>query len=214
MRTIRMAKAKEAADKAAAEAAAKAKTAAEAQVVADKAAVDAAAKAKTTAEAKAAADKAAVEAAAKSKAAVDLKTVADKRATDTTAAAAPKDVALFWPSTTATLKITAAPITLTVTPPAAAVNKGRQVEIPVALDTTLRLCRCDRVGSCGTCRSRRAVTIAVAAGAERRKACDRGRGRCHARQPQSGRKAIATFNGQKLPADQVVPIVVEKVEKK
>jgi len=210
-----LAKAKEAADKAAAKAAAKAKTATEAQVAADKASVDAAAKFKAAAEAKAAAEKAAVEAAAKAKAAVDLKTVADKRATDTAAAAAPKDIALFWPSTTATLKITAAPITLAVTPPTVALKQGQQVEIPVALTRLYGYAEAIELevalpaGIVGL----KIDKVTVAAGQNEGKLVIVAAANATPGNHNLAVKATATFNGQKQAADQVVPVVIEKVEK-
>jgi hypothetical protein len=149
--------AKVAADKAAAEAAAAAQKAAEAlkqakakadaeqgnqaaqdakaaaekaAAEADKAAADAAAKAKEAAEAKAAADKAAAEADARSKAAEQEKQARTKTATDLANAAKPNNINVFAPSTTITLKITAAPIS--VAPLAAATLKqGGKIEVPV-----------------------------------------------------------------------------------
>jgi hypothetical protein len=209
-----LAKAKEAADKAAADAGAKAKTAAEAQVAAEKAAVDAAAKAKAAAEAKVAADKAAADAAAKVKAAADLKAVADKRATDTAAAAAPKDVALFWPSTTTTLKITAAPITLAVTPPAAALKQGQQLEFPVALTRLYGYAEAIELevalpaGVSGL----KIDKVTVPAGQNEGKLVIVAAANATPGNHNLAVKATAMFNGQKQTADQVVPIVIEKVE--
>ncbi|HEY3963308.1 MAG TPA: hypothetical protein VGM05_02045 [Planctomycetaceae bacterium] len=81
------AKAKEVADKVAADAAEAAKKAVEAKAVSDKKAVDTAAEAKKSAEAKVAADKLAVDMAAADKAAADAKVVSDKAAVDSDAAA-------------------------------------------------------------------------------------------------------------------------------
>jgi hypothetical protein len=81
------AKAKEVADKAAADAAEAAKKAVEAKTVADKKAVDTAAEAKKAADAKVAADKLAADTAAASKAAADAKLISDKAAVDADAAA-------------------------------------------------------------------------------------------------------------------------------
>jgi hypothetical protein len=209
-----LAKAKEAADKAAADAAAKAKTAAEAAVAAEKVSVDAAAKAKAAAEAKVAADKAAADAAAKAKAATDLKAIADKRATDTAAASAPKDVALFWPSTTTTIKITAAPITLAVTPPAAALKQGQQTELPVALTRLygyadpIELEIALPAGVSGL----KIDKVMVPAGQNEGKLVIVAAANATPGNHNLAVKATATFNGQKQTADQVVPIVIEKVE--
>ncbi len=81
------AKEKEAADKAAAEAAEAAKKAVEAKTAADKKAADSAAEAKKAADAKPAADKLAADTAAAEKAAAEEKVKADKAATDAAAAA-------------------------------------------------------------------------------------------------------------------------------
>ncbi|MGE5194754.1 MAG: hypothetical protein ACM3U2_19865 [Deltaproteobacteria bacterium] len=81
------AKEKEAADKAAAEAAEAAKKATEAKTAADKKMADTAAEAKKAADAKVAADKLAADTAAAAKAAADDKVKADKAAADTAAAA-------------------------------------------------------------------------------------------------------------------------------
>jgi len=54
----------------------------------------------------------------------------DKLVADTTAAAAPKNVNVSVPSTVVTLKVTDAPVTLEVTPPAAG-KPGTTLEVPL-----------------------------------------------------------------------------------
>jgi hypothetical protein len=121
-----------AAAKAADEAAAKAKEAASAKAAADKAMADAEAQAKTAAEAKAAAEKTAAEADAKAKEAAEVQKVVDKAVADATNQAKPKAINVAVPSPTVTLKVTEAPITLEVTPPAAA-KPGTTVEVPLKI---------------------------------------------------------------------------------
>jgi hypothetical protein len=103
------------------------------RVATDKAATEAAAKMQAATADKAIKDKLAADAAAKAKAAADAKTAADKRAADLAKAAEQKNVNVFESSTSAILKITNAPLTLSVTPPAAAIKPGMPLEIPVAV---------------------------------------------------------------------------------
>ncbi len=119
------------ADKAAEEAAAKARAAAEAKAAADKAAVDAEAQAKAAAEAKAAADKAAAEADAKAKEATAVQQAVAKVVTDATNKSKPANINLVAPSPTVTLKVTSAPITISVMPASAAVKQSATADIPV-----------------------------------------------------------------------------------
>lgn len=208
-----LAKAKAAADKAAADAAAKAKAAADAQVVAAKTQTDAEAKNKTAQEAKAAAEKAGAEAAAKAKAAADLKAARDKRAADTAAAAAPKDVALFEPSTTATFKITPSPIALAATAPPA-VKQGAQVEFPVKLTrlynyadaVQLQIALPAGVGGINI------PAVTIPAGQVDGKIVAQAAANATPGTHQLTIKAIATLNGQQVAIDQPVNLVVEKVE--
>jgi hypothetical protein len=122
----------QAADKAAQEAAAKAKAALDAKAAADKAMAEADAQSKAAAEAKAAADKAMAEADAKVKEATAVQQTVAKAVTDATAKAKPANVNLAAPSPTVTLKITAAPITMSAMP-AATVKQGAAVEVPVTV---------------------------------------------------------------------------------
>ena len=208
-----LAKAKEAADKEAADAAAKAKTATDAQTAAAKVLTDAEAKNKTAQEAKVAAEKVATEAAAKAKAAADLKAVRDKRAADTAAAAAPKDVALFEPSTTATFKITPSPITMAATAPPA-VKQGAQVEFPIKLTRLYNYAEAVQLqialpaGVAGL----NIPAVAIPAGQVDGKIVVQAAANATPGTHQLSIKAIATLNGQQVAIDQPVNLVVEKVE--
>jgi hypothetical protein len=124
--------AKDAADKAASDAQSLAQTASAAAAAAEKAAAEALVRSQAAAADKAAKDKLAAEAAAKAKAATDAKAAADKRAADTAKAAEAKNVNLFETSTSVTLQVTNAPLTLNVTAPPA-FKPGTQAEIPVAI---------------------------------------------------------------------------------
>jgi hypothetical protein len=121
-----------AAEKSAAEAAAQLKTSLDAEATADKAADEAEVKAKSAGEAKVAADKAAADADAKAKRATAAKAEADKLAADAENAAKPNNVAVGFPSTVVTVKVTAAPVTLAVQPPAA-LKQAMKLELPVAI---------------------------------------------------------------------------------
>ena len=122
-----------AADKVVVDATAKVKAANDAVVVAQKALDDAIAKAKVADEAKVKTDKANEDAVALAAAAVAAKTATDKLAVDTANAAKPVNRNVFFPSTTFTLKITPAPITLAATAPAAALKQGEMVEVPIKI---------------------------------------------------------------------------------
>jgi len=123
-----------AAEKAVVEVTAQVKIAAEAKATADKAANDAASKAKAAAEAKTVADKVAADADAKAKRGLSAKAEADKQAADTENAARPNNVAVGFPSTTVTIKITPAPVTLVVQQPAAALMQGGKLELPFSIN--------------------------------------------------------------------------------
>ncbi len=133
---------KAAADKTAAEAATAVAKAAEAQskAAADgKAAADqvkaAADEVKKLVDAvKAAADKAASEAEARSKAAVEAQAAATKLATDTANAAKPQNVSVAFASTAVSIRITAAPITVTAFAPRGPLKQGSKVDIPVVIN--------------------------------------------------------------------------------
>jgi hypothetical protein len=128
-----LAEALTAAEKALAEAATQLKTAIDAKTVADKTAQDAATKSKAAAEAKVVADKAAADADAKAKRGAAAKAEADKQAADAEVAARPNNINVGYPSSTVTIKITAAPITMSVKPPAA-LKQGMKLELPVAFN--------------------------------------------------------------------------------
>ena len=109
-----------------------AQTAGAAAAAAEKAAAEATTKSQAAAAEKAVKDKAAAESAAKAKAAAEAKAAADKRAADLAKAAEAKNVNLFESSTSAMLQITNAPLTLSVTPPAA-IKPGAQAEASIAI---------------------------------------------------------------------------------
>ncbi|HEV7223882.1 MAG TPA: PPC domain-containing protein [Pirellulales bacterium] len=208
-----LAKAKEAADKAAADAAAKAKTAVDAQTAAVKALADAEAKNKTAVEAKTAAEKVALDAATKAKAAADLKAARDKRAADTTNAAAPKDLALFEPSTTATFTVTPSPVTFAATAPPA-VKQGAQVEFPIKLTrlynyadpVQLQIALPNGVGGINI------PAVTVPAGQVDAKIIVQVAANATPGTHQLTVKAISTLNGQQTTIEQPVNLAVEKVE--
>jgi len=208
-----LAKAKEAADKAAADASAKAKTTADAQTAAAKALADAEAKNKAAAEAKVAAEKAAADAAAKAKAAADLKAARDKRAADTANAAAPKDLALFEPSTTATFKITPSPITFAATAPPA-VKQGAQVEFPIKLTRLYNYNEAVQlqIALPGGVAGINIPAVTIPAGQVDGKIVVQAAANATPGTHQLTVKAIATLNGQQVTIDQPVNLVVEKVE--
>jgi hypothetical protein len=122
----------QAAERTAQDAAAKAKAAAEAKAAADKAMAEAQTQAKAAAEAKTAAEKSMADADAKVKEATAVQQAVDKSVTEATNQAKPKSINLATPSSTVTLKITAAPITVAAMPPAA-VKQGATLEIPVTI---------------------------------------------------------------------------------
>ncbi|MFP6611286.1 MAG: PPC domain-containing protein [Pirellulales bacterium] len=122
-----------AAQQAAADATAKLKVAQDAVAAVQKALDEADAKAKAAADAKTKADKAAVEATARAKATTDLKAATDKRATDLAAAAKPTDRNVPIVSSSITIKIAPAPITLAATQPTTPLKQGEKIEIPVSI---------------------------------------------------------------------------------
>lgn len=121
------------AQKALTDASAKVKTATDAVSAAQKVLDEAMAKLKTATDAKGEADKKAAEATERSKLAAELKAKTDKLVTDTANAAKPKKVNFPVVSTPVTLKITAAPITLTIANPAVPLKQGAKVEVPVTI---------------------------------------------------------------------------------
>ncbi|HVX10226.1 MAG TPA: PPC domain-containing protein [Pirellulales bacterium] len=192
--------------------AAKQQATADNQAAAEKALAEAEAKLKTANEAKAVAEKAAADAAALAKTAAELKPVADKRAADLANAAAPKDVALFWPSTTTAIKITAAPITMTATAPAAAIKLGAQGELPVTVARLYGFADAVQVQAVlpgGV----QGVTIApapVPAGQADVKLIVQAAANATVGSHAITIKAIAPFNGQQLTVEQPVTVVIEK----
>jgi len=206
--------AKQNADKAAEEAAGKAKAAADAKAVADKAAADAAAQSKTAADQKTVADKAAADAEQKSKEVVAVQQSVNQIATDLANRAKPANFNVGAPSTTVTLKITAAPVTITVAAPAAALKQGAKLELPVTINRLYNfgdavLVRVQVPGGVG---GLNIPQISIAAGAgQGNLAIEAGAGATpgtHTLLVQ----AVPKFNGQDLVVEQPIQLVVEKVE--
>lgn len=212
--------AKQAAVKAAADAdaafkaaqAAKQQATADNQAAADKALAEAEAKLKAANEAKAAAEKAAADAAALAKTAAELKPVADKRAADLANAAAPKDIALFWPSTTTTIKITAAPIKMTATAPATAIKLGAQGELPVKLERLYGYNEAVQIQAAvpGGVQGLAIAAVPVPAGQLEAKLVVQAAANATPGSHAITIKAIAPFNGQQLTVEQPVNVVIEK----
>jgi hypothetical protein len=117
-------------------------------------------------------------------------------------------------SSAATLKITAAPITISVTPPTAALKQGQQIELPVSVARlygyaeAVELEAAIPAGVAGL----KVDKVAVPAGQNDGKLVIAAAANATPGNHNLAIKATATFNGQKLSADQVVPIVIEKVE--
>lgn len=82
---------------------------------------------------KAAADRTAASAQARAEVATTAQAAAEKLATETAEAAKPKNVKVGSPSTAITLRITAAPIKISVAAPPAALQPGGKVELPVTI---------------------------------------------------------------------------------
>ncbi len=123
--------AKAAAAKANDDATANVKTTAEAKAAADKAVADAAALLKTDTDAKAAADKAAADADAKAKQTAAFLTTFNQQVTDLQNKSKPNNVKVGTPSVNITLKITASPVTVEVTPPGGPLKQGAKLDVPV-----------------------------------------------------------------------------------
>jgi hypothetical protein len=212
--------AKQAAVKAAADAeaalkaaqAAKEQATPDTQAAADKALADAEAALKAANEAKAAAEKTAADAAAQAKTAAELKPAADKRAADAANAAAPKDVQLFWPSTSAVIKITAAPITMTAAA-TAAVKQGGQVELPVTIARLYGFAEAVQVQAVvpGGVQGVTIAPVPVPAGQADVKLVVQAAANATPGAHAITIKAIAPFNGQQLTVEQPVTLTVEKV---
>jgi predicted nucleic acid-binding Zn-ribbon protein len=111
-----------------------AKKAADALTAAEKAFAEASAKAKEAAEAKIAADKAATEADAKVKSAEQARQTAVQATNQARNVANPRNINLGYPSTPVTIKITPAPITIAISPPAAALKQGGKLELPITIN--------------------------------------------------------------------------------
>jgi hypothetical protein len=182
------------------------------QAAADKALAEAEAKFKAANEAKAAAEKTAADAAAQAKIAADLKPAADKRAADAANAAAPKDVQLFWPSTSAVIKITAAPITMT-TGATAAVKQGAQVELPVTIARLYGFAEAVQVQAAlpGGVQNVTIAPVPVPAGQGDAKLIVQAAANATPGAHAITIKAIAPFNGQQLTVEQPVTLTIEKV---
>ena len=205
-----------AAAKAMADAATKAKTANDAVVAAQKKLDEANAAAKAATDTKQKADKANEEAAARAKSAAEEKRKIDKRATDTANAAKPANRNVFFPSTTVTLKVTPAPITMPAKVPPAVVKQGEKVEIPVNItrlykypgQVNLRIVLPSGVGglsipnaSIPQNKTSSKIVITAAANATPGK-------------HELTVRATLNINGQNLTVDQSVLLTVQKVEPK
>lgn len=212
--TAAMAKAQElaaAADKAAQEAAAKAKAAAEAKAAADKAFADAQTQAKAASEAKAGAEKAAVESDAKVKEATAVQVAVTKAVADATNRAKPANINVTAPSPTVTLKVTAAPITMNVTPATGAVKQGASIELPIAISRLYGFADAVqiKVKLPGGVKDLKVADVAVPA--------DQTAGKLVVEAGQAATpgahtisvQATAKFNGQDLSVAQEVPVTVE-----
>ena len=184
----------------------------DAVAAADKALAEAEAKLKAANEAKAAAEKAAADAAALAKTAAELKPAADKRAADAANAAAPKDVALFWPSTSATIKITAAPITMAATAPAAAIKAGAQGELPVKIERLYGFAEAVQVQAVlpGGVQGITIAPLPLPAGQADVKLIVQAAANATTGTHAITIKAIAPFNGQQLAVEQPVNVTIEK----
>lgn len=212
--------AKQAAVKAAADAdaalkaaqAAKQQATADNQAAADKAVAEAEAKLKATNEAKAAAEKTAADAAAQAKTAAELKPAADKRAADLANASAPKDIGLFWPSTSAAIKITAAPIKMVATAPAAAIKLGAPSELPVKLERLYGYNEAVQIQAVvpNGVQGLTIAAVSIAAGQAEAKLILQAAANATLGTHAITIKAIAPFNGQQLPVEQAVNVVIEK----
>lgn len=192
--------------------AAKQQATGDAVAAADKALAEAEAKLKAANEAKAAAEKAAADAAALAKTAAELKPAADKRAADAANAAAPKDVQLFWPSTSTVIKITAAPITMAATAPAAAIKLGAQGELPVKLTRLYGFNEAVQVQAVlpGGVQGVTIAAVPVPAGQAEAKLIVQAAANATPGTHAITIKAIAPFNGQQLTVEQTVSVVIEK----
>lgn len=105
-------------------------TAKAAQTKAEAGVAETAGKAKAAADVKTAAEAALRDATAKSQAAEAEKQAAANRARDTATAAQPRDINVVFYSTPMQLKIAAAPVMLSVTPPAQPIKAGGHSEVP------------------------------------------------------------------------------------
>jgi hypothetical protein len=128
-----LAAAKQAADKEAQDAAVKLTAAAEAKAAGDKAAAEAGEQHKVATEAKAAADKSAADADAKAKQVAAFLQTFNQQVGDLQNKSKPNNVKIGVPSTSITLKITAAPVTLEVVAPPAPLKQGAKLEVPVKI---------------------------------------------------------------------------------
>jgi hypothetical protein len=128
-----LANARQAAAKTSEEAAAKAKQAADAKAAADKTAEETAAAAKKTEEEKAAAEKAAAEADQKAKQIAEFQQNFNQQVNDLVNRAKPQPYQVGTPSTTVTLKITPAPITLSLPQQAVTLKQGVKVDVPLTI---------------------------------------------------------------------------------
>jgi hypothetical protein len=186
-----------AAAQAKAEAAVKAMAAAEAQM-------------KAAAEAKAAAEKSAADTDAQAKQAAEVQKVVDKLVADTTAAAAPKNVNVSVPSTVVTLKVTDAPVTLEVSPPAAG-KPGTTLEVPLKLARLYGFADVVTIVSkpVGEAAGLKVADVSLAAAQADGKLAVEIAADAKPGTYQFEVKATAKFNGQDLSVTTTVPVVVE-----
>jgi hypothetical protein len=185
------------------EAAAKELAAAQAKVEAAKVAMATAeAQMKAAAEAKAAAEKAAADADAQAKSAAEVQKAVDKQVADATAAAAPKNVNVSVPSTVVTLKVTEAPVTLEVTPPAAG-KPGTTLEVPLKIARLYGFADVVAVAvkPVGEAPGLKTADVSLPAA--------QADGKLAVEIAADTKPGTAKFNGQDLSVTKTVPVVVE-----
>ena len=206
--------AKAAAEKAAAEAEGKAKAAAEAQAAAVKAMAEADAKAKATTEAKAAADKAAAEAAEKVKAITAAQAAAAKRMQDAANLSKANNVNAIEPSSTIVVKVTPAPITLAAPAEAAKIKQGEKLEVPLTITRLYGYkdpVEVEAVVPQGVANIKIAK-VTIPADQTAGKLTFEAAANATAGNHTFTLRATAKFNGQNLPVDQPLPVMVEAVQ--
>ncbi|HUY88920.1 MAG TPA: PPC domain-containing protein [Pirellulales bacterium] len=116
------------------EAETEAEKAAEAKTAAEKSAEETSLEAKAAAQTQTAAEQTLAAAEANAKSAEKAKTAAEKEAVQAAGAAKPKSLNIGFPSTTITLKVTPAPMTLMAPPPSAPLAQGAKLELPIQIN--------------------------------------------------------------------------------